>query len=174
MAANKAPDTPDTDTHTHTHTPLPTRIFCGINKSLPVANTKTPCSALPAHRRPALCRPPTLPVTVTVEAITLYCCSSDHSVSFVPRCVLTEAIPRLSNRGFVQWLSSNKASFPDWKSGWVILQFHYGAIYSFQRSEHNAEQQAHGNSYNTPGVCGQSYHLIKEFAGAIHAAGQAS
>ena len=53
-------------------------------------------------------------------------------------------------------------------------EFHYRAIYSFQKREHNAEQQAHGNIYNTPGVCGRSYHLIKEFAGTIQVIGQAS
>lgn len=53
-------------------------------------------------------------------------------------------------------------------------EIHYRVIYSFQRIEHNAEQQAHGNIYNTPGVCGLSYDLIKAFSGTIHVAGQAS
>lgn len=53
-------------------------------------------------------------------------------------------------------------------------EFHYGAIYSFQKSEHNGKQRAHGNIYNTPGVCGRSCHLIKESAGTIQVVGQAS
>lgn len=53
-------------------------------------------------------------------------------------------------------------------------EIHYRVIYSFQRTEHNAEQQAHGNIYNTPGVCGLSYHLIKAISGTGHVAGQAS
>lgn len=48
-----------------------------------------------------------------------------------------------------------------------LCYFYYRAIYSLQGSEHNAKQQAHGNIYNTPGVCGRSYHLIKESARTI-------
>lgn len=53
-------------------------------------------------------------------------------------------------------------------------EFHYRAVYSVQKSEHNAEQQAHGNIYDSPGVCGRSYHLIKESAGTIQVVRQAS
>lgn len=107
-------------------------------------------------------------------------------MSFVLCCVLTEAVPRLVAlmRGGVQ-KQSRICLFTDSLPIGLISrlkrvdesfyrEFHYRAVYSVQKSEHNAEQQAHGNIYDAPGVCGRSYHLIKESAGTIQVVRQAS
>lgn len=94
-----------------------------------------------------------------------------------------EAIPRLVASRGEAFKNSRICLFSDSLPIGLILRlkkvdelfyFYYRAIYSFQDSEHNAKQQAHGNIYNTPGVCGRSYHLIKESAGTIQVVRRAS
>lgn len=53
-------------------------------------------------------------------------------------------------------------------------EFHYPTIYSSQKAELSAGQQAHGNIFHTTGVCGRSCHLIKAITGTVRAAGQPS
>lgn len=164
--------------HTHTKQQA-TIIFRGINqkpaswkyKETPPHPTPSPaCSVLPTH--PAS-----------------YCCSYNTLLWIGPLWALFSVV--FWQRAFQGWLPEEGEAFKNSRIclfsdslpiGLVLrlkkvdelFYFYNRAIYSFQESEHNAKQQAHGNIYNTPGVYGRSYHLIKESAGTIQVVRRAS